>query len=49
MALVGVLSAQLLYHHFVERFSDRVAEAKKAPLRLTVAINRRGAEVCATK
>jgi len=49
MALVGVLSTQLLYHNFVERFSERVSRAKGASLRLTVDVNAQGAEVCATK
>jgi asparagine synthase (glutamine-hydrolysing) len=48
MALVGVLSTQLLHHHFVESFSDRVLPAKRAPLKLTVHVDARGAEVCAT-
>lgn len=49
MALVGVLSAQLLHHHFVESFSDRVSQAKRAPLRLTVNVDARGAGVCTSK
>jgi len=49
MALVGVLSTQLLHHHFVEKFSDRVSRAKRAPLTLTVHVDARSAEVCVTK
>jgi len=49
MALVGVLSTQLLHHHFVESFSDRVSQAKRVPLKLTVNVDARRSGVCATK
>jgi len=47
MALVGVLSTQLLHHHFVESFCQQVEQAKRRSPRLTVHVDARGAEVCA--
>ena len=48
MAVVGVVSSQLLYNSFIERFSEKVLEAKRAPLNMTVWVDARNAPVCAS-
>ena len=47
MAMVGVLSTQMLNYHFGEAFRHRVSRARKVPLKLAVRVDARGARVCA--
>lgn len=47
MALVGILSTQLLHHHFIEGFASRVSEAREASSRLNVRVSVIGGEALA--
>jgi len=39
MAAIGILSAQLLHHHFIEELPSRVAHAKEASSNLNIQVN----------
>jgi asparagine synthase (glutamine-hydrolysing) len=39
MAIIGVLSAQLLHHHFVRHFAEKKAEAKALSSRLNIRVD----------
>jgi asparagine synthase (glutamine-hydrolysing) len=39
MAFVGILSTQLLHHHFIDNFAARIAEAREASSRLNMRVS----------
>jgi asparagine synthase (glutamine-hydrolysing) len=47
MAFIGILSAQLLHHHFIEDLASRIREAKATSSKLNVQVNETGNVVAA--
>ena len=47
MALVGILSTQLLHHHFIDNFASRVSEAREVSSKLNIRVFETGGEALA--
>ncbi len=47
MAVVGVLSTQLLHRHFIEEFDKEILQARGTPVKSTVDVDARSATICA--